>query len=129
MKQRLWVSFAAIATFAAVGSIGCNGDSETTDAGGGASGCFTGDLSQNPEMMVIHRTASGSVEATLAEGTVPILEPPQGGRVIFLGARARNLDGCPIKISSTLVDQCDGRTLATESRDIIMKPNGSGWLE
>jgi hypothetical protein len=101
-----------------------NGGSVAAD-----SGCFAGSEAAPPEMIIVHQTASGTIAVTMAEGTVPLIQPPQGGRVIFVGARARNVDGCPINISSLLRDPCTNRIVGYETRDVLMKPTGDGWIE
>jgi hypothetical protein len=95
----------------------------------GEEGCFTGDKEAAPEMIIVHKTFSGTIAVTLAEGPVPMIEPPQGGRVMFIAARARNMNGCPIKLTTAFRDQCNGRVMGLEARDIILKPNAEGWLE
>jgi hypothetical protein len=104
-----------------------NGDSK--DTGVRDSGCFVGSEDAEPEMIIIHQTVSGTIAVTMAEGTVPLIEPPQGGRVIFVAARARNLDGCPITVTSALRDPCTNRLVGYEARDVLMKPTGDGWIE
>lgn len=92
-------------------------------------GCFTGDKNALPELVIVHKTLTGTIAVTLANGPVPLIEPPQGGRVMFFAARARNMNGCPIKLTSALRDQCTGRVLGLEARDVVLKPNAEGWLE
>lgn len=93
------------------------------------SGCFVGDPDAGPEMVVIHQTASGTVSRTVSNAPVPMIEPPQGGRVVFIGARAKNMDGCPINITTSLIDDCTGLVVGFEGRDVLMKPAGDGWIE
>jgi hypothetical protein len=91
--------------------------------------CFVGDPAQSPELMIIHRTTTGTFQATTASGTVPLIEPPQGGKVIFVAARARNLDGCPIRLRASLRDECTNQLLAVEERDVVLRQAADGWLE
>jgi hypothetical protein len=92
--------------------------------------CFAGDETEAPEMIIIHRTVDGTIAETREGEALPLIEPPQGGRVMFIGARARNVEGCPsINISTTFVDECTGRVIGQESRDVLMAYDGQGWLE
>jgi hypothetical protein len=49
--------------------------------------------------------------------------------VSFVGVRTRNVDGCPLRVTSTLFDADTGAVLATESRQVLMKVAPDGWLE
>lgn len=120
--SRLAFIFLAFALFA------CS-NAESKDSGLRDSGCFVGSEDAGPEMIIIHQTVGGTIAETLAEGPVPLIEPPQGGRVIFVAARARNLDGCPINVTAALRDVCTNRVVGFESRDVLMKPTGDGWIE
>lgn len=65
----------------------------------------------------------------LNRGTVPLILPPQGGKVMLLGVRARNLDGCPLFITTALKDPCNGAIIALERRPVSMEVKADGWLE
>ncbi len=92
--------------------------------------CFVGDPSKPVEMIVVHQTASGTVAETMNGGRVPLIQPIQGGKVLFIGVRARNLDGCPsVHITTSLTDPCTKAVPALEARDVILKPGSDGWLE
>jgi hypothetical protein len=60
---------------------------------------------------------------------LPLVTPPQGGHVSFVGARARNLDPCRVRITATLRTTATMRIIAEESRDIGMLPVPGGWAE
>jgi len=87
--------------------------------------CFVGDLTAQPEIEIVHRTASGTVAITRA--LVPLLNPPQGGKVLLVGVRAKNLDGCPLQISASLRDPCNDRVLALERRPVSLEASPDGW--
>lgn len=91
--------------------------------------CFVGDPAAPPELVLIHQTASGTIAVTREDQTVPLLQPPQGGRVMFIGVRARNLDGCPVTITAALFDTCSEDVIALERRPIRLEPTADGWLE
>src|SRR5262249_29341863 len=91
--------------------------------------CFVGDSSKPVELAIVHQTAQGEVVQTTADGRVPLIQPVQGGKVLFVSARARNLDGCPAHIVAALIDPETKLVVASEGRDIFLKPTSDGWLE
>jgi hypothetical protein len=64
--------------------------------------------------------------ATIDGGPVPLLMPPQGGRVIFAGVRATNVDGCGLQLTGALRNPTTGR-VTFESRTINLTATGDGW--
>lgn len=117
--MRPWLLLLALA--------GCSNGPDAHDAG--QSGCFTGNATTAPELVIVHQDVAHHLVVTERDGIVPLIQPPQGGKVAFIGALARNLDGCPIDITAALIDDCTNETLAVERRTILMKPNADGWLE
>jgi hypothetical protein len=85
------------------------------------------------------RTQPVAVEALITDGIQPMLSPiapgqaiplerpPQGGFVLYVGARVRNADGCGIELRGELFDVSgvqagsDGRTT-----NLLLQPDGSG---
>jgi hypothetical protein len=64
---------------------------------------------------------------TLADGAdVPMIAPPQGGRVIFVGVHATNLDGCAVKLTGALRDPVS-QSVTLDSRTINLIATGDGW--
>jgi hypothetical protein len=55
-----------------------------------------------------------------------MLLPPQGGRVIFAGVRATNVDGCGLQLTGALRDLTTGR-VTLDSRTINLNSTGDGW--
>lgn len=92
-------------------------------------GCFVGDPAAAPELVIIHQTLDGTYAETTAGGAVPLIQAPQGGKVLFVGAKAKNLDGCPVRLLASLRDPCSNSLLALEQRDVVMKVGADGWLE
>jgi hypothetical protein len=95
----------------------------------GGISCPIGDMSKPIEMEIVHRNADGTLATTQDMGTIPLIQPPQGGKVLFIGVRARNLDGCPVLIAPALTDECSTLVAATEERPIILEPTADGWGE
>lgn len=115
-----------VAVVFALLAAGCNSTgSGKSDGGGTIKSCFVGDPGLLPELVIVHRPPDGGVELT--ELVVPLLEPPQGGRILFVGPRVRNMDGCPLIITASLRDQCTDRLIATETKDVVLE-EVDGWL-
>jgi hypothetical protein len=70
--------------------------------------------------------ADGTVASLANGGTVPILEPPQGGRVVFIGVRATNVDGCELQLTGALRDLTTNKA-TIDGRTINLVPEGDGW--
>jgi hypothetical protein len=97
----------------------------TACGGGGDPTCFVGSPGATPEIQLIHRTDDGF--RVMSDGdAIPIVTPPQGGKVILPGVRARNLR-CTVQITATLVDPCDAATISLESRPIVLAEGDDGW--
>ncbi len=105
----------------------CKDNASNSDAG--VASCFEGDPSAAPQIVIVHRNVDGGVEPTASAAHVPLIQPPQGGKVMFIGVRARNLDGCPLTLTATLRDPCDQSIIALERRPVLLTPVGDGWLE
>jgi hypothetical protein len=60
---------------------------------------------------------------------LPLVTPPQGGHVSFVGVRARNVDACHATITARLVSSQSGLIAAEESRDIRLGATADGWAE
>ncbi len=87
---------------------------------------FLGDSAAAPDFDIQVLRADDSV-VTLQEGaSVPMILPPQGGRVIFVGVRATNVDGCGLQLTGALRDLTTGR-VTIDSRTINLTATGDGW--
>src|SRR5687767_11515180 len=86
--------------------------------------CPLGDLTQPIELEIIHRGINGGVNTTTSSGAVPLILPPQGGKVMLVGVRAKNLDGCPLTLTGALRDQCTGEVIALERRPVLLEEKG-----
>jgi hypothetical protein len=63
------------------------------------------------------------------DGTVIPLEfPPQGGYVMYVGARVRNLDAC-VEIAGSLRDATTGNEVGFDSRSTTLRRAADGWGE
>ncbi len=57
---------------------------------------------------------------------VTLAFPPQGGRVIFAGVRATNLDGCGVQLEGVIRDEVS-KQVRLDSRTVNLLPTGDGW--
>ena len=109
-----------------LGLAGCSDDSGPPDA---FVPCVVGDPAAEPEIEPVYRTADG-VMAPLGDGTVlPLLTPPQGGKVIFVGVRIRNVDLCGASLQAAVRDPCSSRVLGIERRPIAWRIAEDGFAE
>ncbi|MCC7382331.1 MAG: hypothetical protein IT384_10900 [Deltaproteobacteria bacterium] len=111
---------------AALGLAAC---SSTAEPGADAEikRCFFGDPAMPVEIEPIFRTVSGQIEPLADRGRVPLILPPQGGKVAIVGVRAKNLDTCPVNLATALRDTCSGAVIALEQRPILLEPGSDGW--
>ena len=110
-------------------ALGCSTPAEESAAPSGP--CPLGDASSTAktEMTIVARTPDGRL-APLAEGdALSLIEPPQGGQVVFVGVRAKNLDGCGVLVTASLRDATSGRLIGIESRPIDLVKAADGFGE
>jgi hypothetical protein len=87
---------------------------------------FLGDSTASPELEVQVLGADNSI-TTISDGaSVPMLLPPQGGRVIFAGVRATNVDGCALQLRGALRDLGTSAVMF-DMRTVNLTPTGDGW--
>jgi hypothetical protein len=116
-----------------VSSLGCGpgGEETAADAGPDSSvvACslgFLGDPELDPVIEMISLGAGGT-SAPVEEGSsVALIFPPQGGRVIFAGVRATNVDACGVTLGGSLRDPQNGK-ICFDERTVNLKPLGDGW--
>jgi hypothetical protein len=70
--------------------------------------------------------ADGAVATIEDGGVVPLLFPPQGGRVIFAGVRATNIDGCALQLTGALRELATSKVMF-DRRTINLTATGDGW--
>lgn len=135
--RRSALSFGALclALFAA----GCSDPANPPHDGGagggdaGPHGCqtgFVGDMSKDVELTitVLGATAGGAAAEVKDGDTVPLIFPPQGGRVIFAGVRARNLSGCGVTLTGALRDPTT-KQVRLDARTVNLQAASDGWAE
>jgi hypothetical protein len=109
----------------AIGAPACGGDSGR-DAPE-AERCPIGDISAPAEIEIVHLDAQNAVIKTQAMASVPLQAPPQGGWIVLLGARARNIDGCRLTLTTALIDACTNQIIQVDVRPTRLVPGSDGW--
>jgi len=107
---------------AVIVSAACSGDDDAPDDGGV---CAVGDPAAAPVLQVVGR---GGV-AIEDGGTIALELPPQGGRVVFAGLRARNVNICGASVQAAMRDPCNGRVVGLEQRPVAWRIAGDGFAE
>ena len=110
---------------------GCGPDTNPpVDAGSDVvTGCtlpFIGDSTKPTELELIVLKADYKATPVAEGGSVALLFPPQGGRVIFAGVRARNVDPCSIQLAGAVRD-LDTQQLRVDARTINLEATSDGW--
>jgi hypothetical protein len=89
---------------------------------------FIGDRSKPPEVQILITDGASQVLSPIAPGdTLPLEPPPQGGYVLYVGAAARNVDACNIKLAGTLRDPATGDQLGYDGRTTTLVLGADGW--
>jgi hypothetical protein len=106
--------------------IGCGGGGSATPDAKEALPCPIGDLSAPAEIQIVHLDENNAVIETQAMQTVPLIAPPQGGWIVLLGVRAKNID-CRPMLTTALVDTCDDQILSIDVRSTQLDVGADGW--
>ena len=86
-----------------------------------------GDTSSPPELELVARTLDGNAELISPDGGVADLTfPVQGGHVLFLGARVKNVFSCRAELSARLIDPGTGDVAAEEKRQVAFDLAAAG---
>lgn len=125
-----------IAAALALGLAGCppaetgEGSSDAGDAGAdGPIGCklaFLGDPAKDIELELIALDADYHAVKVADGDAIALMFPPQGGRVIFAGVRATNVDPCAVKITGALRDLAT-QQVRVDTRTVNLEAQEGGW--
>lgn len=105
----------------------------SSDAGADAEphGCttgFVGDASKDVEIAITVIGTSPTATLVNEGDVVPVIFPPQGGRVIFAGARAKNLDACGVTLTGAVRDLAT-KQVRVDARTVNLLPAADGFVE
>jgi len=92
-----------------------------------AARCPIGDPSQVAALEIVHLDANLETVKTVPYARVPLIQPAQGGWIVFLGARATNLDGCRVDLTTSFRDGPDGAIIKVDRRPTLLDDTGDGW--
>jgi hypothetical protein len=92
-----------------------------------APNCIAGDPQQALELQVVYRTTGSFMPVGAAP--IQLIQPTQGGQVLYISVRARNIAGCSVTISTALVDTTTRAVVSLESRPIFLELGTDGWLQ
>jgi hypothetical protein len=136
--------FAALAVLACAGcpaadvdNDGAEGEGESDVGEGEGEGrnglpfCFVGDPNEPAEIVLVARVEVAdellSFDVDVVDGVeVPLVLPPQGGRIVLFSVRARNVS-CNLDFSVTGLDTCTGITVGLEGRPILLVEGDDGF--
>jgi len=124
-------AIAALAALAALAVLsGCpSGPPDPPAPDAGPAGCtlgFLGDAGAPPIVQVLALGADMTTTPLQDGDMVTLAFPPQGGRVIFAGARATNLDPCGVELGGAVRDEAT-QEVRLDTRTVNLLPTGDGW--
>jgi hypothetical protein len=122
LRGRVAACAAAIVVAACSPSSGPSGD----DGGEPCPVGFLGDEAGAPDFDFQMLQADDTVVPLVDGDSVPMLLPPQGGRVIFVGVRATNVDGCRLQLTGALRD-LSTQQVRVDSRTVNLIDTGDGY--
>jgi hypothetical protein len=113
-------------TFLAVTAlaVGCGGDDAPPIE------CTIGDPTQPIELELLTHDGGQTIAGLQTPMTaVPLVFPDQGGEVLLIGARARNLDACAATMTTSLRDPCTDEVVTVDVRPVHLDATADGWAE
>jgi hypothetical protein len=102
----------------------CSGHDATPDA---AVPCPIGDPTQPAQLEIMNLDENLQPVMTTSGLRVPLIEPEQGGFVAYFGARATNIDGCRLTITTSYRDLCGPTIISLDKRPSHLDAAGDGW--
>jgi len=81
-----------------------------------------------PEIEIMYRSRDGMAVACASDAQVPLTVPPQGGMVLLVGMRAKNLaSNSNITLTASIRDTIDDQLLSVEQRPVQLTRGSGGW--
>jgi hypothetical protein len=118
----------AIALVIATGCGPHDDNHSQADASSDSSTCTAGVLGSASAPIQLDVTTPGTTaDVVLHDGdSIGIALPPQGGRVVFIGVRATNLDACGVQLSGAIRDVTT-QQVRVDARTVNLIPGSDGW--
>jgi hypothetical protein len=89
--------------------------------------CIIGDENGEAELVLVYRTVDGEVADLVDNGEVPLILPPQGGKVTLIGVRAKNVT-CRLLLNGSVSNSlCGGNIIGLEGRPIDLEVRDDGF--
>lgn len=105
---------------------GVDADGGARDAAGSCGAAFLGDPGRPPVIEAFYLGADGADHPLEDGGTIDLVEPPQGGRVVLVGARASNVDPCAVQLRAAVRDPDTG-LVRLDARTVRLRDEGDGF--
>jgi hypothetical protein len=105
--------------------VGCPGDDKSDAGPPMCTLSYLGDPSAAIDLQIVARAADGTSQPIDDGADVALVFPPQGGRVIFVGARATNVDPCYVKLTGALRNTTTD-AVRVDVRTVNLTPTGDG---
>ena len=86
---------------------------------------FLGDETKDPEIELFYNGADLMDHPLADGGSIDIIEPPQGGRVLFVGVRVTNVDPCGVTLTGALRDP-GTMQVRFDTRNLNLIDDGTG---
>jgi hypothetical protein len=89
---------------------------------------FVGDPALPPEGALIYTNGRDGVIIEHRDGSpIPLEPPPQGGYVMYIAARVRNMNGCGIEFRGRLLNPDNGVEIGFDARSANLVVGADGW--
>ncbi len=116
----------SVAFAAALFGASCGGAETTETPIAGCTLAPLGDLAKPIEMELVYLDTAKKIQPLQDGGALPMIVPPQGGWVVFVGARATNLEPCGVTVKGVLRD-ANNQQVRVDERTTKLVPTGDGW--
>lgn len=108
----------------------CTNSGDPADAGPQVGNCttpFAGDPNAEPQVELLAMGVDNEVTVLTDNSTLPLMFPPQAGRVAFVGVRALNVDPCALELSGVMSDPVSNR-ITLDRRTVSLRPTDGGTV-